>query len=60
MYGENAKTIAIPIYKVLPYLVIGHFSHQVSPDDRLMAYLESYNNVLVTIYTYMYNYIEAN
>ena len=22
MYGENTKTIAIPIYKVLPYLVI--------------------------------------
>ena len=22
MYGENTKTMAIPIYKVLPYLVI--------------------------------------
>ena len=22
MYGENTKTIAIPIYKVLPYLVM--------------------------------------
>ena len=23
MYGENTKTIAIPIYRVLPYPVIG-------------------------------------
>ena len=24
MYGENTKAIAIPTYKVLPYLVVAH------------------------------------
>ena len=49
MYGENTKTIAIPIYEVLPYLVISLFKateEDLTPEykeerDRLMDKLKN-------------------
>ena len=35
MYRENTKTIAIPIYKVLPYLVITHGGTAMFSDKKL-------------------------
>ena len=29
MYGENTKTIAIPIYRVLPYPVMKSYFHEI-------------------------------
>ena len=48
MYGENTKTIAIPIYKVLPYLVIYMYlnfmlCHSLVPNFRPVILYSIYN-----------------
>ena len=66
MYGENTNTMAIPIYRVLPYPVIQRSTNIIVTVPTVLQLLHVYMHVYTSVmqvhthaYMYMYKYIHV-